>query len=655
MNIEQIANTLLLAKQAYYYSSTPTMSDAEYDRMEDQLRAVAPDHPVIAMVGAAVPPENNMLKEAEHLMPMGSQSKVNTEQEFRAWWTKNAVREIHLSLKGDGGSCGAYFQNGRLIQVITRGDGRIGEDITANAARFKGLPMWLAPENKPFNGAVRFEGILTVADWKVVDPSQAKNPRNCGNGIMRRKSGEQAELITAFAFDIIEVIDGQEVEWSSESQKTSRLVELGFQVLANMTCSAVDDAIQAFASIAETRADLNTWIDGVVFKINDVAHQKSLGVTDGRPKGQVAFKFAAEGAESILTGFEITGGHTGALIPNARFEPVEIGGTTVTNASLANFDEVARLDLAVGDSVFIEKRNDVIPKLTRVIHRPADRKPILRPTECPFCHGDVGHKAKTDGEGGVSLICLNMGCPQKTAGKIQRWISSLDIQGVGDAVLDALMDQMDVQDAADLYVLDRHGKQLAEIVINAEKGLTLGAKRAATILAAIDDKRRLSLEEFLGSIGLFYLGKRRVGIMMESAGGQLDSLEDWRAGKLREAEFAKRIGVPEVGAQIQDGIDAVSALIDKLLANGVQIITRQKQDTSNIKTVCISGKLLSGKRKADYAAPLQAKGYLLVDEVAKGLDYLVLADPTSSSTKSVKAAKFGVAVISETALAELIS
>lgn len=652
MKIEQLANALLKAKQAYYFGDTPIMSDADYDHMEDQLRMLSPDHPVIKMVGAPVPPDN-VLQEAEHLMPMGSQSKVNTEHEFRSWHTKNGVRSVHASLKGDGGSCAAYYQDGRLVQVITRGNGRVGEDITANGARFKGVPLWLASEQGPFSGSVRFEGILTVADWKIADASMAKNPRNAGNGIIRRKSGEQSDLITAFAFDIIEFANGEEVIWSTEDEKIQRLLQLGFNVLENASFTSLDDAITFFESVTTRRSTLPIWIDGVVFKINDVAQQRTLGIADGRPRGQVSWKFEAEGAETVLTGCEITGGHTGALIPNARFLPVEIGGTTVSNASLANFDEIARLDVAIGDTAFVVKANDIIPKITHVLKRPGNRQPISKPTCCPFCGGGVGHKAKSDGEDGVVLICLNPECQEKTAGKIQRWVSSLDIQGVGDAILEAMMDQLGVQDAADLYALHTRSTELAGLIINAEKGVTLGTKRAASIIASLDDKRQLGLDQFLGSLGIFYLGKRRVEIMMDAAQGDLDSIEQWQSGRLREIEFAKRVGVPEVGLQVQNGIDAVAGLIAKLFANGLEITSRQKQDSTGLKKVCISGKLPSGKKKADYAGPLLAKGYLLVDEVAKGLDFLVLAEPSVSSTKSIKASKLGVAIISETRLAEM--
>lgn len=654
MDIENnLAGRLLQAKQAYYYAE-PIMSDAEYDSLEDKLRQVSPSHPVLAIVGAPIP-AGNMLTSAFHRMPMGSQSKVNTEAEFRTWFTKNSIRSVHASVKGDGGSCAAYYTDGKLVQAITRGDGHEGEDITENVARFKGVPLLVSTGGVPFNGSVRFEGILTIADWFIADPAQSKNPRNAGNGIMRRKNGNQANLITAFAFDITETVDGDLVEFTTEDEKIRRLKSIGFNVLHGETFTDVNGAIAFFDHIAETRSSLPHWIDGVVLKCNDVASQKALGIADGRPKGQVAWKFLAEGAETVLQGYEITGGHTGALIPNARFKPVEIGGTTVSSASLANYDEVSRLDIAVGDTIWVSKQNDIIPKVTRVIHRPQGRVAISKPHECPFCGSGVAQKTKSDGEDGVILVCVNPDCSKKTGGKIQRWISSLDIQGIGDAVLDALIDRLNIMDAGGLYALHKRRADLATLVINEERGLCLGEKRAEAILEAIEQKRALSLPQFLGSLGLYYLGKRRVEILMQSAGGDLDALAQWQSGILRNADFAKKVGIPEVGQLVQDGIDSVSDLIVKLMTNGVTIVKSEKAETNCNRSVCISGKLPSGKKKSDYFEPLKAKGILLVDDVAKGLDFLVLADPTSTSTKSTKALKLGVNVISEDGLMALIS
>lgn len=653
--IAQLRNQILKAKQAYYYGADPIFSDREYDALEDELRKLAPDDAVLALVGAPVPPDS-MLTKAAHRIPMGSQSKVNSIEEFRTWHEKSDFAVLHASLKGDGASAAAYYEGGRLKQCISRGDGSVGEDVTANALKFKGLPAYVEVGARPFNGAVRLEVILTVADWGVVDPARSKNPRNAGTGIMGRKNGSQAELLTAFAFDLDE--DGQ--KFAFESEKTDRLAELGFQVIQHELCKTTEEAIAFYERTGRGRDSLPIWIDGVVLKLNDIAAQRALGVTSGRPKGQIAWKFDSVGAETTLLGVNVSGGHTGALIPNAELEPVEIGGTTVKSASLANYGEVERLGLAVGDRVWVIKANDIIPKVVRVVEQGVNRQPILPPSQCPFCGGSVGPRKNTGGDESVVIECQNEDCPKKSIGKIKRWITSVDIQGIGDSVRMALVEQLELEDAADLYLLRHKKEALAALIINGEKEIRLGEKRAATILEGVEARRALSVPEFLGSLGIDRLGKRRVELMIRAVPGELDTLEHWRAGKLRDAEFAEKAGVPNTGAALQDGLDAMSALIERMLAAGVvvtaQVLAAAASDGSGsaLKTVCISGKLPSGKKKSDYAAPLEAAGYRLVDSVEAGLAFLVLAEPGSTSSKAQKARKLNVTVISEEELERML-
>jgi DNA ligase (NAD+) len=262
----------------------------------------------------------------------------------------------------------------------------------------------------------------------------------------------------------------------------------------------------------------------------------------------------------------------------------------------------------------------------------------------------------------VILECRNAACSKKSSGKINRWISSLDILGIGDVVLESMLIQMNIEDAADLYTLRNRFEEMANLVTHAERDLKLGEKRATSILEEIEAKRVLSLSQFLGSLGLEHLGKRRVELMIQAARGELDSLDAWRSGRLRDPRIAALTGAPNIGNSIQDGIDSMAVVIDKMLANGVEILPPQVDlhsfidpDLTQLKKVCISGKLPSGKRKSDYDAPLRAAGYELVDEVGKGLSYLVLADADSVSSKAQKARKLGVAVISELELNKLLS
>ena len=657
--ISELRSLILKAKQAYYYGGEAIMSDAAYDALEEELRVLDPDDDVLNMVGVPVPPDA-ILTKAQHSIPMGSQSKVNSHEEFATWYEKSADNDkILAGLKADGASAAAYYEEGRLKQVISRGDGFTGEDITANAIRFQGLPAYVADDDGPFDGAVRFEVVLTVANWAKIDPSMAKNPRNLGTGIMGRKNGHQSEMLSVYVFDISELRNGEQVDFATEAAKSARAAELGFNLIPQQLCDSMEEAAAYFDRITAERDDLPFWIDGVVMKIDDVAHQLSLGTTSNRPKGQIAWKFESVGQETILRSYSISGGHTGAMVPNAQLEPVEIGGTTVSNVLLNNWEEIERLDVAVGDTVFVIKANDIIPKVIEVRHRPADRQPIPEPTECPFCGSGVARRRNTGGEEGAVTVCLNAECPKKSIGKIKRWIKSLDILGIGDSVLEAMVDQLELGSAADLYALHTRVPALVSLIINTEKGIRLGEKRATTILDNIDGKRELTLTHFLGSLGIEKLGKRRCELMINGAGGALNTLEAWRSGVLRDAAVAESAGVPSIGDGIQDAIEDAASLIDGLLANGVTVadVAEPADDGLEVvprKTVCITGSLPSGKKKKDYVDPLAEAGYDLVNSVNKTLDYLCLADPNSTSSKAKKARSYGTSLISEEEMQALI-
>ena len=657
--LAELTNLILKAKQAYYFGDTPIMDDAAYDALEEELARLEPDHPLLKTVGAPVPADA-ILTKANHRIPMGSQSKVNSIEEFEAWYAKSAEGgAVHVSLKGDGASAAAYYVDGFLVQAISRGDGSVGEDITANAMKFRGLPAYVESSRGRFNGAVRMEVILTIEAWGKVDPEMQKNPRNLGNGMMGRKNGVGAEHLTAYAFDLSE--DG--VEFPSEHAKITRLEALGFQVIPNELCRDAAACIAHFEHIKKNRSGLPFWIDGVVLKVDDLAHQLSLGATGGRPKGQVAWKFESEGAETEVLGVVLSGGHTGSIIPTAQLSPVDIGGTTVSNALLNNWEEIQRLGVAIGDIVFVIKANDIIPKVIEVRRRAPDgkRKLIEEPTACPFCGGAVARRTNTGGEFGAITVCLNEDCEKKSDGKINRWIRSLDIQGVGDSVRQAMIEQLGLADPSDLYRLRERRDALINLIINKEKDIRLGEKRADGVLEAIEGSRNLSLIDFLGSLGVDGLGKRRVELMVKAAGGKLDTLEAWQSGALRDGDFAASVGVPSIGGRLQDDLDASGPLIDRLLANGVVVSPVERSDADEAaeesavaRTLCITGKLPSGKKKSSYEEDLKRVGIKLVDQVTPGLDFLVVSNPSVTSAKTQKAQKHGVRIIDEDELQKLL-
>lgn len=635
--ISQLVSLLNEANTAYYNTGEAIMEDSAYDALKDELSKLDPSNPLLKTVGAA---PSSMLTKVKHSIPMGSLNKAMDEGEYLSW-IKTAKGPFTASYKMDGGSVSLEYVGGNLTQAVTRGDGFEGEDITDNVLQFKGVPKkGVKISGKPFTGFVRGEIMLLVEDWKTVDPDMTSNPRNVGNGISRRKDGEQADFLTIYTFRAHNP-DGSLIA-NSEWEMLHLLNGAGFQVSSFVR----GDHKEVWSFYQETltqRASLPYWIDGVVVKIDGIDAQVKMGETDQRPKGQVAIKFPALAVKTTLREIELTVGHTGAIIPTGRFDPVQLGGTTVTNALLCNWDIINGLGIAINDEVMIYKAGEIIPRVEKVVKRPANRVEIPQPIKCPVCDGKVGRKQSVGGEDSVALYCLSDDCPAQVMGKIDRYIKSLNILGIGDEVLAALINEGLILDVADLYALDAHLDELVELPMG-EKGIRLGDKRARKILDEIDKKRELTLAEFLGSLGIDGLGKRRVALIQNAVPGQMDLVSDWTSGKLEG--LAVEAGVPGIGKQLSDAVVGKADLIDALLMNGVTIKSVVKVSVNkNAKSFCFTG--ASSVPRKELQALVVSKGHVVKNDVGKGLDYLVMADPESTSSKAVKARKLGTKCISE--------
>lgn len=646
--LSELRSLISRADAAYYNTGEAVMDDAAYDRLRDELAQLCPTDPLLKSVGSAIS-RANILQSVTHRIPMGSQRKAMNRDEFFAWVETTGATRFHASLKKDGGSAEFEYRDGALACASTRGDGRVGQDITANALKFRGLPKRgvTLDGTTLFTGSVRGEVMLLTADWAKVDPEMLTNPRNLGNGIAGRKDGTQSELLTVFAFRAYDD-DGAEVA-ATETEMSAKLAAAGFQVAESRTGSA-EEVRAWFDRVLEGRAALPFWIDGVVVKVDDIAAQNALGASDDRPKGQVAMKFPAMGQETVVENVVITVGHTGAVIPTATLRPVQIGGTTIASALLCNWVEIAALDVALGDRVRVIKAGDIIPKILEVIERPETRRAIAKPPVCPVCGGAVGHKTTVAGEQSANLYCLNDECEAKSSGKVKRWVKSLDILGIGEEVLASLVDQMGLKDAADLYTLKDRVGDLAGVAM--ASGVRIGLSRAESIVQEIQAKEELTIEEFVGSLGIEALGKRRVELIRQKVPGQMDTLADWMSGKLDT--IAEEAGVPNVAARIVADLEAKRALVERLVAAGVRIKASAVKATApaGATSVCITGAL--SKPKAYFADLIAAKGWEYKDSVAKGLTYLVMADPSSKSSKAEKARKLGVQCIGEDELLKLL-
>jgi len=542
------------------------------------------------------------------------------------------------------------YENGNLIRAVTRGDGFVGEDITANAQKFYDVPQSGVKLNgKLFTGFVRGEIILTNKLWAEADPDMLKNPRNLGNGICRRKNGENSDLLTIFAFRA-HTPTGEEIA-DTEAEGMLLLQKMGFTVAKSLTGTA-DEVWEFFTSTLAIRATLPYWIDGIVVKVDNLLLQQEMGIRDNRPKGQIAIKFPAQGVTSTLLGIVLTVGHTGAIIPTGQFTPVEIGGTTVANALLCNWDVINDLDIAIHDEVTLYKAGDIIPKVLKVTARPENRILIPVPTHCPVCNEALSTKTNHEGRVSSSLFCLNVTCPAKISGKLSHYITSLNILGIGDSVLDTLIQKMELTSLADIYLLHRRKEELAALKMGS-KGITLGEKRASKILSEIEAKTKLTIPELIGSLGIEGLGKRRVELVQQALPGEFDTVLDWTTGKLNV--LAAQVGLPNTGARISADLEANKTLIDQLHANGVSIIASAPKAVvkEGALRICITGALSQPRNY--YTKLLEDKGHVFKDDVNKEVDYLVMADPSSGSSKAKKAAKLGIPCINEDKLLELLA
>ena len=647
-----IQNDIDKSNAIYYNGGVSPFTDYEYDLMKRKLGQLAPDDPRLQTVGAPVP-TNSPLKKVKHTFVMGSLKDAMTVDEFISWF--DGVHKpgyiYHISPKMDGFSLALYYDNGRLVSAVTRGDGFVGEDITHNAIQFQGVPINLP---HPFTGPVRGETVLHVDTWRELDPDTESNPRNIASGIARRKESNQAELLTFYPFDM----EGSGL--TSHTQEIDQLVSWGFERAPY--CQVIttrDEVINAYQNFINVRSGLPFWIDGMVVRIDDTTLFDSLGMANKRPRAASAFKFPAEEVISTLEKVTLTVGHTGKIAPTGWVTPVRVAGSEVKKAYLCNFVEIKRLKLTLGCQVIVIKAGDIIPKI--IAAKNTTDKEITEPTSCPVCNGAVGHVKLENGDS-LELFCLNDACPAKSKGKISRWIRSLDIKELGDSILDCLIGAGIMATIADLYKLDEHKDDIPNFTMSG--GQKIGKKRTAKILSEINASTSMTAAQFVGSLGVDNLGKRKAEHIIEDwrkleLDGDpnfLDHPMGWFGDVL--TKHAVSLGLPNSARSIQDSYNNMHLIVaDILNTNRITIIEPLDEIEAldgplNGKTFLLTGKFAEVKNVIEEKI-IQAGG-LIHNGVNKTLDYLVQADPTKESGKSKKAVKLGVQVISEDELVSMM-
>ncbi len=531
------------------------------------------------------------------------------------------------SEKLDGISILMYYVGGYLRLAVTRGDGDVGEDITRNVLRMKGVVSHIPG----LDGDVRGEIILTKSDHQAHFPTYA-NPRNAASGIAKRIDGAGCEHLTVVVYRLRKTSGTRSL--TSKATELRVLSRLGARVPNWGVFVTLTEANQVYNNyVSHKRASLDYEIDGLVYEVDSQTHMDTLGDLNNRPRGAVAFKFPHDQKPTVIRDITWQVGNTGRITPVAIFDVVSLAGANVTNASLHNLSNIAKIlapakrdNFIVGDMILVSRRNDVIPFVESLVTACVDptARPLAKPEVCPSC----GTEVKRDGE---YLVCPNTEmCTAQISGAVKRWVAGLGLKGWGDAIIDALCDQGYVSDPADLYTLD--AGELAEIQMG---GRRLGST-ADTILAELNAKGRdLPIHVFIGSLNI-PLCSRSTCLTIADAG--FDSL-----AKMRAASATAIAAIPGMGTgrgdAFADGMVDKATLIDKLIANGVNIRAKAIGSLTG-KSFCFTG-----FRDSDLQEKIEGLGGTMKSSAVKGLTYLVAQDPTSNSGKSQKARSQGTDII----------
>lgn len=626
--IDQLVARLTAANEAYR-NGCPIMSDALYDALEDELRTLDPKNPYLRQVGA---PANSAWEKTAHKIPMGSLSKAQFDpsvqdghSDLRRWWPVGQA--VHLSEKLDGISVSLFYEDRKLRQAVTRGDGLVGEDITRNVVLMEGVPKTL-PVGSPQTLYVRGEILCRRSSFKEFFPGES-NPRNTAAGTAKRRDSVKANHLTVVAYQYLP--NGEST--LAKSGEISALVEAGFITPQTRVVHTLSEAIARYEEyIVEVRESLDWDIDGLVFDIEDHVLRESLGVQDGRPRGAIALKFPHAQTQSVLRAVYWQVGRSGRITPVAEFDAVDLGGVSVTRASLHNLDQIALLceeasltQLKIGSGLLVSRRNDVIPAVEAVLTSGSGPE-VAGPTHCPECNSLLARS-------GAYLVCENTDlCPAQVSGSIKRWVDKIGVKNFGPALIDLLCQTGYIETLPDLYRIDPSEIERMED----PNGRRVGgiATKAFANLHAV---KQLPLHVFVGSLGIPLVGRTTAKVLVDAG---VNTLKAMSYVSIAEIEGISGIGTAKAQAFVSGFRDLLARGVITGLLRHVQV-SAQVQGVLTGKSVC-----MTGFRDSDMETAVEANGGALKSGVSKGLDYLVALDPTGTSGKLEKARQYGTKVVS---------
>lgn len=623
LRVSNLEQKIQEAREAYY-NATPIVDDSTFDAWLDELRELNAASPQVKAIGAQ--PVGSWLK-VSHTIPMGSLNKVQTPEELRAWaigaGVTNETRLI-VTEKLDGISVSLRYESGRLIQALTRGDGVIGEDITSNVRRMKGVLSELPkPETVTFRGEI----VLLKADHAAHFP-ETSNPRNTASGTSKRLDGRGSEHLTVYVYQALDL--GEET-FETEFEQFVYIRRLGFSSPVYTTPTDVDGVIATWGEYhTQTRDERPYDIDGLVVRINNLPVQLAMGDKDGRPLGAVAFKFAPVCRATIARKRIDQVGGTGRITPVAEFDPVNILGAEISRASLYNQKYIEQIGFDVGAEILVSRANDVIPRVTSVTTPTGTVSPA--PKTCPEC----GAGTIRDGE---YVVCPNTSeCPAQTTGRIQQWVRDLGILEWGSVLIQKVVEAGLVKTVPDLYRLTE--EQLAGLE-------RMGASSAKRARDELWKPNPMPLERILGALSIPLCATSTMQVLVDAG---FDTIE-----KLRAASTEKLQIVPSMGPKRAEAFVAWMAkhgdVFEDLLSTGVSLKARPVGSLTG-KSVCFTGK--STKPRAELERLASEAGGTVKNSVGKGLTYLVLADANSTSSKAQAARKNGTECLSEEKFLQMV-
>ena len=653
--IEQLRQQLRHHEYLYHVLDQPQIPDSEYDRLLNQLKQLESENP--ELITPDSPTQRVGAKplagfqQITHELPMLSLDNAFSDEDFYAFERRIQERlgsdqplTFCCEPKLDGLAVSILYLNGVLTQAATRGDGTTGEDITNNIRTIRNIPLQLLTNHPPARLEVRGEVFMSHQAFEQLNQDALQhgqktfaNPRNAAAGSLRQldpKITRQRQLsLNAYSIGISEGVELPTTHY----ERLQWLKSIGIPINAEIRlCHGSQEALQFYQDIGEKRNSLGYDIDGTVLKINEISLQQRLGFVAKAPRWAIAYKFPAQEQLTVLNDVEFQVGRTGAITPVAKLDPVLVAGVTVSNATLHNGDEIERLGVAIGDTVIIRRAGDVIPQITGILleRRPADAKPIIFPENCPVCGSTI---VRIDGEA-VARCTGGLFCDAQRKEALKHFVSrkAMDIDGVGDKLIEQLVDRELLHTPADLFRLDKITLMRLE---------RMGEKSAQNALNSLEKSKKTTLARFIFALGIRDVGEA-TALNLSNYFKTLDAIRNADQEQLKEVQDIGEVVAMRVYLFWQEAHNV--SVVEDLLAQGIHWDAIEQQEISDNplkgKSVVLTGTLT--KMSRDQAkAYLQQLGCKVSGSVSSKTDYLIAGEKAGS--KLSKAQELGIQVLSE--------